>query len=706
MFTAVLTDFSRLRRRVRRLSRTIRKHPWRSAILVVTTWLVVSIGGGTALMAMATDESGTVSLSFLPPLDLSDTSGVPLYQYVVLPYDHGGIPWAIDDWFFSRIIDPIWILHVTWISWMLWLLHFLLSFQWVEWIAAPLEGLFSIISPFFTSVGWVPLALGIAALILTFQLIRGRAASGVSEAAISIVAAAVVLGIATNPIAILTSDTGAFANVQRFGGSFAAAIATDNADYLSTPPTGDEASEAIASTLVGQVIDVWVRIPAQEVMYGHPLSGDCVQVFNDQMTARPNPLDGNASTVRDAIKECDAAAGFSAENPSWGSLMSAFSMLGGATVLLGLNLVVGVLLFLAVLYVAFHIYRLVFATAAAIIPGVARRAVVHSAMSIATGLLAVVVVVSIIALALRMVTGLVLRLAILGWMVIAQMWVVNILVLILCVALVIIVAKMKKSGKTLAERIKSRPAKQISPIRQEVGRSVHRYAGGSDAMKVAGSALRGGGWAAAATAGGIAVKKIAKKRQGESAGVDSPQASDAGTTSPTAAATSTGSSPNHVDGAPAEAPQRPTPPKPRIVPDGFGGHTVQREPQPLERPQRKGKSKVTLPKPPAPPASTIQAPPTLTPAQRERAATLKNDLNRVRDGMAPTNWSGWENLTPREQRNQTRAMERELLRLRQGQGSSAQPPAPRWGGAKPESSTRERLLRVVARTEKVPAFRE
>lgn len=700
MLNTVITDLSRLRRRVRRLLGSMRRHPWLTTLIFVSAWLIFSIGGGTAIMAFAADGDGVITLSFLPPFALTDTAGVPMYQYVVLPYDHGGIPWAIDDWFFSRIIDPIWISHVTWISWMLWLLHFLLAFEWVSWIAAPLEAIFTVISPLLTGVGWVPLALGIAALILTIQLIRGRTAAGVSETAISICAAAVVLALASNPIALLTADDGAFATVQRFGGSFAAAIATDNADLLSTPPTGSEASEAIASTLAGQIIDVWVRIPAQEIMYGKPLGGECVQLFNEQMIARENPLDGNSSTVRDAIKQCDEKAGFNAENPSWGSLMSTMSMIGGAIVLLGLNLIVGILLFLAVMYVAFNVYKLIFATAAAIIPGVARRAVVQSAVSVATGLLVTVVVVSIVAIALRMITGMVLTLAEKGWPVISQMWVVNTVTLIMSVSLVVIVVKMKKSGKTLADRMKSRQSKPLSPIRQEMGRAVQRYSAGSSAMKVVGTTIRGGALAGAAAAGGMALKQSAKKRRGsvEPAAATTPGPTEGQQETPTSTPLS---AEENVGGTPAVAPAASDPvrPKLRITSDGLGGNVVVRDTSPAQRPQRRtGERSIT-------PLEQGTTPvPQPSSAQRDRGLAIKHDLERIRDGFAPQNWSGWEDLSPREQRNHTRSMERDLLRLRRAQNPE-HPPLPQWGGGKPTSTTRQRLQRAVSRHETVPDVR-
>lgn len=755
MFAAAFTDVIRLAYRVRRVTRLMRRHPWRSSLIIVGTWLIVSIVWGNVLIAnAAADAEGYVHLPFLSPLELSDTAGVPMYQYVVLPYDHGGIPWAIDDWFFSRIIDPIWIIHVTWINWMLWLLHFLLSFEWVAWIAAPLEAVFQVFSPLITSIGWIPTGLGLAAVILSIHVLRGRAASGVADASISILAAAMLLGLASNPISMLTADDGAFNTVQKFGGSFAAAIATDDTEMLSNPPTGEEASQAIADTLAGQIIDVWVRIPAQEIMYGHPLSGECLELFNGAMTARENPLDGNDSKVRDLIKMCDEEAGHNAENPSWGSLMSTMSMIGGAFILLGLNFVVGILLFLAVLFIAFNIYKFIGSAALGIVPGVARRSMVQSAMSIATGMLLTVVVVCTISISLRLVTSVVLMLAEKGWAVIAQMWVVNTITLIMLGALIVIAFKMKKSGKSLADRIKKREPRQISPVRQQMGRTMQRYAAGSNMMKVAGSTLRGGVLSGAAAAGGLVVKSAIKKRHAATghdsttAGTNTtPSTADASTTpsdtstatTPSAAAGVGAQTSTHTDGAQESTTAENASPRPpgHIVPDGTGGHVFVRDPQPLVRPRRaprptaapsatpltpppaagkktKGAAKVAaaapavaqaIANPGSMPAIAPVATAVMSAGKQERARSLQSNLNRIRDGLEPQNWSGWNELSIREKRTHAREMERELLRLRQSQGSSALPPQPQWGGPKPNNALRDRLKAAVSRQEKVPSFR-
>lgn len=710
MFRTVLTDLATARRRVRRVWRAVRRRPLRAISIALGVWLVVSIGGGNAMIAMAaTDADGNKVLPFLSPLFLTDTSGVPMANYVVLPYDHGGIPWAIDDWFFSRIIDPVWLLHVVWIDWMLWLLHFLLSFEWISWIAAPLESMFTVVGGALSSIGWIPLALAIAALILTVQIIRGRTGSGVAETGVSIVAAAIATALLTNPIALLTSDDGAFTTVHRYGGSFAAAIATDNAEYLNSPPTGAEASDVIADTLAGQVIDVWVRFPAQEIMYGHMLSGDCGIGFNGLMTEREYPLDGNDSKIRDTIKQCDQEAGFNAENPNWGTLMSALSMVGGAIILLALNFVVGILLFMAVLYVAWNVYKLVFATYAAVIPGVARRAVATSAMSVVTGLLITVMVVCLIAVSLRLVTSIVFMLSQAGWPIIAQMWVVNIITLIMLGALVVISHRMKKNGQKLADRMKSRSKPKANPVRAQMGRTVQRYAGGSTAMKIAGSAMRGGIAGGVAAAGAVAMKKASKKR-----GATTPQGSKAPTaptthtdaTSSAESASSTATAPNTSSNTqPMKTPADtalPTPaekqtPQLRIVPDGKGGATATRDKAPLGRPPRSHKK-------PSQPAPTKAAPTQpAQPPQLEHVTKLRTDLARVRDGLGPENWAGWDALTPKEQAKHTRRMERDLIRARQASTYKHSLQPPQWGGpsASDPSPLRERLRGAISQKEKV-----
>lgn len=461
------------------LRRWVRRHPRGAAALVALAVVLIINIVGTA-SAIADSGAGPESVPYLPPVTITDSHGVSLLHYAVLPLDRGDT-WTMQKTFWTSIVDAIWIASLSSIGWMLWLFQFELSFQWVNWIAAPLTGIGQAIHNVITQIGWVPLALAITALVCGVAILTGRVAKGLAEVAISVLCAALAVGILVNPVGNLTGPSGALSWVEANGGNLAASIASDN----PTPPTGTasvtDASKVLSATLTSQLVDLFVRMPAQEIAFGHDLTGSCNDTFTTAMKSA-SPINTSSTSVRDAVHGCDQGAWDYVTNPSPGMVWTAFliSIGGGALFLLALAL--GLVLLMCVLYALWSALKLVGLVYAAMLPGVAREGLFKSLIGMYVAVLSVGIVVVVMAGYLRIITSVMGAASKSGMPVLAQTEVVDFLVLALAVGLFIIRSNAKRAGETLASRLSkfgfaggSGPDRRPNPVLESAKRIGENY---------------------------------------------------------------------------------------------------------------------------------------------------------------------------------------------------------------------------------------
>lgn len=449
-----------MRRRGRRVWKWARRHPrWASVVAFGIFWAGMEAAGTTA--AAFADSSGPASLPFLPPGSLKDTQGVDLVHYAVLPLDRGDV-WTWDKTFWTSIVDTIWMGHITAIGWMLWLFKWLLGFQWVEWIAAPLNVIGTFIQSILGNIGWIPLALTAAAIICALAFFSGRVGKSIVELGISIMCSVLAVGVLANPVASLTGPSGFLNTVEGYGGTIAASIASGDSTLNDQAPSASQASQVLSSTITAQLMDLFVRMPAQEIAFGQNLTGDCDTTFTTQEKAI-NPVDSSSTSVRDAIHSCtgtsengqsegDAAWGY-VTNPGPGMVFTALVIQLGSDLLFSLALAVSIVLIMCVGYAIVNAVKLMLTVYAAVAPGVARESLWKSLIGMYVSALCMGLTIVLLSAYLRLIEDVMTKASNANLNIVAQTLIVDLLVIACVISLFVIRHKAHKAGQTVAQRL-------------------------------------------------------------------------------------------------------------------------------------------------------------------------------------------------------------------------------------------------------------
>lgn len=379
---------------------------------------------------------------------ITDSQGVPLEKYGSLPLDRGD-HWTPQKWVPSFLQDLIWGLHMGLVQVVFTALHLLMSFEWISWISAPVNMLATNLSDFLSRIHWVGFAAMIMGFAAAMLIIRGRTSSGVSELVVGSLMVALAGGLLANPVQWITGPDGLFAKVQEYGGQAAVEITSDP---QNRPPKGMAVKDALNQTIMSQLTDLYVRDPAQAAAFGHTLSGECDQIFTENMK-KVDPIDVGDTTVRSRVSSCDDMAKTYVESPAVAKVFPLMAIgLGGGTLLL-LSLALAGAYFLAVLLSLFQGLRQLWTVMIAILPGT-RRSGFFSAF-IFTFLYALLVGVLMVVNAayLMMLVGIASATSHIG--IVAQMGVVSLGVVVLIILMFLIWRRSKKSGQKLAEKLAS-----------------------------------------------------------------------------------------------------------------------------------------------------------------------------------------------------------------------------------------------------------
>jgi hypothetical protein len=428
-----------------------------AAVLLAVAFLLLASAGPAS--AATSDPLGDPDNQ----LDgVTDSNGVPANRYKVLPYDRGGFtnPQKLSN---SWWISLGWESNFIQLKQCIWLLDWTLSFQWVDFIAAPAQDLGDGLASVMQQLHIVPLALGVAAFVCGLAIVRGKYATGFVNIGVSILFAVSVAtgGILANPVDSLVGDDGALQKSAQFGGELAVRITNDG-----DVPAGTADIETMLDQSVSQqLVDIFLRTPAQLVSFGKVLEGDCVAVFDAAMVNAPEN-DTDDTSVRDAVGGCDLEVQDFIDFPTGQLpilLIVSLAMFG----LLALAVAFVAILFFTVLVAAYKTILLIFQAVLAIFPTTNRSSVWYSAFDVLTALALVAASVIFLASYLRLIIGYMQATAALGT---GQYT----LILLIFLAGVVLAFKMRrglaKTGRNTAARLArfgfSTPTspKQLTPI--------------------------------------------------------------------------------------------------------------------------------------------------------------------------------------------------------------------------------------------------
>lgn len=453
------------------------EHPRWSKVFAVIFIDVFLVLFGNTYWAFAAEGGG--ASPFMLGGDITDSNGVPLTNYTVLALDRGDV-FTMGKFFISMWVDPIWTGHLGLVSWMIWFCNWLLSFEWVDIVAAPFGVLADLLQDFLGEIAWIPFALTIAGGVAGLAIMLGRHSTGWAELFISACCAVLATGLLANPIATLTAAGGAFDKAQEYGGQIAAAVVSD--DINSTEL---DSENLLSAAVTSQLVDIFVKIPAQTIAFGHALEGSCATTFTDTMTSSAPILTGG-NEVRDAVGGCDEDAKRFNQNPNFGQVLTAVTMTPGALTLFIIPMAFGVLFLVTVLGFLISALKTMWNVYLGILP-INRYPLWKSLADTFMGLVAIVFMAVVMAAVLKLTVATITGLSGLGIPLVAQMTFAT-LVMIVLVFLIIRARRIaKKTGSSIAEQISKYGIGKGGPTQRD---GVKTVAAMSAVSTIAAAALR------------------------------------------------------------------------------------------------------------------------------------------------------------------------------------------------------------------------
>ena len=291
---------------------------------------VVLLAAASPVWAFGADGSG--QLGRTPPvlswIELTDSRGISIWNYE-LSLDRGGVT-SPDKFFWSAVTDSAWGAYRSWCALALWFLDWVLSFDWLRIIAAPLLTAGDAMASVVTQIGATKALLTITAVAAVVWMMRGRWATGIWELAIALVIASLASGVFAQPVRMLAGDSGLIAQSQQWGLTLSTTLANHG------EPTGQNAQQ-LRKAQMGQLVDTFVRAPTQLVNFGRVLDGGkCEDVYNDALKGGPY---GTKSTIRDKVNGCDRALGEYAAQPTASMGLGSLLFMPASVVVLLLTIV-------------------------------------------------------------------------------------------------------------------------------------------------------------------------------------------------------------------------------------------------------------------------------------------------------------------------------------------------------------------------------
>ncbi|MGC5224534.1 hypothetical protein ACPW96_18365 [Micromonospora sp. DT81.3] len=419
------------------------EHPWWTRVIAVVVIDLLLVVFGNVYIAYAATVDPTAP--YILDTTITDSNGVPLINYAMLPIDRGDV----FNWgkaFIAAWLDPIWTGHLGLVSWMIWFCNWLVSFEWVSVVAAPFNILADLLQDFLGEIHWIPVALMIAGGSAGIAIMLGRHASGWAEVFISATCAVLAVGMLANPVATLTAAGGAFDTAQEYGGQIAAAVVSE--DITSVEIADDD---LLSSAVSSQLVDIFVRIPAQTIAFGKVLDGACASGFTDSMLTS-SPVAGGGNAVRDSVNGCDPTAKAYNENPNFGQVMTAATIAPGALTVFIIPMAIGVLMLVTVFGFLIAALKTMWNVYLGILP-INRYPLWRSLADTFTGLVSIVFMAVVMAAVLKLTVASITGLMDLGLPITAMMIFANLVMLVLIFLLLRARKGAKKAGRTMAEQL-------------------------------------------------------------------------------------------------------------------------------------------------------------------------------------------------------------------------------------------------------------
>lgn len=331
------------------------------------------------VQAAAADPASLAPFGQTPPalawIHLEDSRGISIWDYE-LSLDRGGVT-SPDTFFWSAITDACWGAYRAWCALALWFLNWVMSFDWIHTIAAPLISIGDAMQVVVTQLGVVPTLATIAAIVAVGWMARGRWATGVWELALTLVIAALATGVLAQPVRLLAGDAGLIVKTQQAGLELSAAIDGQSGVSGQTP-------DQLRRAQTGVLVDTFIRAPTEMINFGSVLDGGrCDTVYTTAVKAGPY---GSSADLRNKVGACSPAAKAYADHPTASMAIGSVIFMPAAFIILAMTILLAGSVIAAGCSAMVAALRLIVTLVTGLLPGGARgglfRAVADTAISL------------------------------------------------------------------------------------------------------------------------------------------------------------------------------------------------------------------------------------------------------------------------------------------------------------------------------------
>jgi len=425
----------------------MRRHPRLATVLVVM--LVFYIAGWVveAPHAFAAEGSG----SDVEGDHLLSSMGIPASHYHALFVNRGDV-WTSGQMFWSSFADYAWGFHydvvVASIDTFVWLL----SFAWIDIIATPMEGIAKLVTSILDQLGVMNFALFLSGAVAAVLLAFMKVSRAIVEVVLATIIAVSAGGVLANPVEWLTSDDGPIEKAQMYGSQLSAAMLSDDGKIGELEA---ESEDIIGAAMEAKLVDLFIVAPAEEVSFGHRITGDCKTVLEAAVMA-VDPIKQGDNSVRDAVGACDSKAKDWSANTGPTHYFNAASYSTSSISLLVVSYLISLVLICAILATLFAALQVTWRAVLSVFPFTNRGKLVNSVALAAAGVLFVVTMQLILAGYWSLLDKSMALLAEAGIPIVMQLRALTFFEIALVILLIIVFANHRRVAKVLAERSERR----------------------------------------------------------------------------------------------------------------------------------------------------------------------------------------------------------------------------------------------------------
>lgn len=341
------TVFRRLRARAT-ATRCRRRVVWFLALVFALLVLPGSVGAVATAQSDTTRAGGT-RISALSWMEIRDSSGVPLTDYVFAT-GHGGLLNPLET-AVAMVLGLEFIGYMVLVTSTVWVIGFAMSFRWLDPFGNALNGVAEALTEQIATPILLMVAASIGAFFVAWFVVRGYHAKAAMQVVTMIGVGLLGPIVLSEPLADVLSSDGLLATGRNLGISVAAGL------HGHGRPDPDQ----LVATMQADMADNFARHPVQVWNFGHVVdsSANCRAAWSAGVRA------GDDTRVLNSMRTCgDSAAYTEADHPGMGQIGTGLVLLACGTIVLCFGTYLGLKVIWAALDAIYHAFMAIFGFAA------------------------------------------------------------------------------------------------------------------------------------------------------------------------------------------------------------------------------------------------------------------------------------------------------------------------------------------------------